>query len=305
VELLADCLWRAETTLQLESTFSMAKSSESLSCECGQVLFDVAGREPGETLTCPWCNKEYRYLGGRRVEPVSKGKSARLKQSPDDEAKLKAAKPKSVREDQSENSAKESAKKIKVEGNEEVFTFNSADQETVKMKAMSARRKPARDGDSADPDAPPPPPRKKGGGLGDAPGGVMPMLGFMVGFSAIAFVVLATVFPENIHHKRTTPWGEMLALRSPWPELIAMILGQFFGFVAWGFYAYRLHLRQKAAAEAAALSGEGKPSEKSAGISNKKISVRRKSVREKKRSRDEDDDTGGNDDDDSERDSER
>ena len=269
----------------------MGKSAESLSCECGQVLFDVAGREPGETLTCPWCNKEYRYLGGKRVEPVAKGKSTRLKQAPEDEARVKGAKPKSVRKNEPET-PKESAEKIKVtiEGEEEVFSFTSSDRETVKMKSPSLRKPAVREkaDDDADPDAPP---KKKGPGFGDAPGGVFPMLGFMAGFSVLAFVILGTLFPEDRFHKRQTPWGDPLSLRSPWPELIAMILGQLFGFIAWGFYVYRLYKRRQTAASAAG-PGEAKSSEKSTGGSNKKISVRRKSVREKRRLDDEDEDSG-------------
>ena len=278
-------------------------SSDSLSCECGQVLFDVGNRKPGETLTCPWCSKEYRYLGGTKVERIggskSKSKEKDTKPKPvskESASKISASKISVRKESARKESDDDEPKKIVLEGDEQVLT--NFDKETVKMKAFSARKKAAgktgEEGDSAAP-------RKKGGNFGDAPGGVFPMLGFMAGFSALAFVALGALFPENHQHKRTTPWGDPLSLKSPWPELIAMILGQVFGFIGWSLYVYRLHVRQKAAAaEAAANPEPEKKADKSTTSSSNKISVRKKSTstRESKRGRKRDDDDDDSDDED-------
>jgi len=272
-------------------------SSDSLSCECGQVLFDVANRKPGETLTCPWCSKEYRYLGGTKVERIggskskSREKDAKAKPPSKESASKISASKVAVRRKESGDEPKN----IVLEGEEQVLT--NFDKETAKTKAFSARKKaagkPGEDGESAAP-------RKKGGNFGDAPGGVFPMLGFMAGFSALAFVALGALFPENHQHKRSTPWGEPLSLKSPWPELIAMILGQVFGFFGWCLYVYRLHTRQKAAkAEAAANPEPEKKADKSTTSSSERISVRKKSTstretkRDRKSARDENDDDGG------------
>lgn len=281
-------------------------SSDSLSCECGQVLFDVANRKPGETLTCPWCSKEYRYLGGAKVERVNAPKS----KTPDKEPKPKASAPKdsarkeSRRKESAGKPAEDNDAEIAQEGEEEVFTFESADSETVKMKSFAARRKPGSPKPSSEDSDETPAPKKKGGGLGDAPGGVLPMVGFMAGFSLLAFMALGAIFPETPQHRRQTPWGEILKLKSPWPELIAMIVGQVTGFVAWGFYVYRLHMRQKA--EAAANPEPEKKLDKSTMGSSKKISIRKTSTskRETKRERrkddsdEDDDDVDGDEDDD-------
>jgi hypothetical protein len=264
-------------------------SSDSLSCECGQVLFDVANRDVGETLTCPWCGREYRYMGGTKVERI-KTKS-KDKAAPPKESARKAAAP------------KESNSKIVLEGDNAVLT-NFTKDETVKMKSFSRRKSSVR-GENETEDGDAPAPKKKGPSFGDAPGGVFPMLGFMAGSTIMAFAVLGALFPENHQHKRSTPWGDPLTMKSPWPELIAMIGGQVLGFFGWGLYVYRLHKRTKAAAaEAAANPTPEKKIEKTAKSSSQKISVRKKSTtssRETKRDRRKDDD----DDEDDEHESER
>ena len=45
---------------------------QAAACECGQVLFDIVERKSGDDLTCPWCNREYRYLGDGIVERKDK-----------------------------------------------------------------------------------------------------------------------------------------------------------------------------------------------------------------------------------------
>ncbi|MCY3023610.1 MAG: hypothetical protein NTW87_31915 [Planctomycetota bacterium] len=46
---------------------------ESAACTCGQVVFDVSGRKVGAILSCPWCKKEYRYLGGEVIRVLEPG----------------------------------------------------------------------------------------------------------------------------------------------------------------------------------------------------------------------------------------
>ena len=309
-------------------------SSDSLSCECGQVLFDVGNRKAGETLTCPWCSKEYRYLGGTKVERINakskskdeKSKDAKpkaprdsarkdsapkesfwkestLKESVRKEAAPKESSRKETESKRGDLASKETKQKIVLEGADVVLT--NVDKETVKMKAFSRRKSSVRD--ETDEDGETPPPKKKGPSFGEAPGGVFPMLGFMAGFSLLAFVALGALFPENQQHKRSTPWGEPLGIHSPWPELIAMIAGQVMGFIGWGLYIYRLHLRQKAAAAEAAASPEPeKKSEKSTVGSSNRISVRKKdaSTRETKRDRRKNDDDDDDDDEDDDKDGE-
>ncbi len=48
----------------------MSASDETISCSCGQVIFNTDGRKTGEKIVCPWCNKRYRYLGGTVIHPI-------------------------------------------------------------------------------------------------------------------------------------------------------------------------------------------------------------------------------------------
>jgi hypothetical protein len=41
-------------------------------CLCGQVIFDLSGRKPGETLSCPWCHKTYSYSEAGALEPLAR-----------------------------------------------------------------------------------------------------------------------------------------------------------------------------------------------------------------------------------------
>jgi len=80
----------------------------------------------------------------------------------------------------------------------------------------------------------------------EAPGGVMPMIGFMVGSTGFALMILFVFFPAQENGTRLTPWGDSLAhTRVPWPELAALIFGQVVGFLGWAGWVYRLHKKEK------------------------------------------------------------
>src|SRR2546423_15664471 len=57
--------------------------SQPAACACGQVLFDIGDRKPGDTLTCPGAERKYSYVGGGKVEPLdaAEKKSAEKKSS--------------------------------------------------------------------------------------------------------------------------------------------------------------------------------------------------------------------------------
>jgi len=234
----------------------MSSSAETATCACGQVLFDVADRKAGDTIKCPWCSKEYRFLGGTRIEPLT-------------------------------NSNKPM---IVMEGSEEVFKFDAPEKSpTQKVKALSTRGRrqvsvrqsaPATGENNSESTA------KKKKPMPEAPGGVLPMVGFMGGGFLVAALILAFLFPENSEKVRMAPWGGELGLPSPWPDLIAFTLGQILAFVAWAFYVYRLHLKQKAAALEMAANPEA---------AQNKTSTRQKPEPRRKKSSDDDDDAGDED----------
>ncbi|HLX61054.1 MAG TPA: hypothetical protein VKX17_07205 [Planctomycetota bacterium] len=46
-------------------------SNNSGACECGQVVFDLAGRKSGDILSCSWCGRKFRFLGADRIAPLT------------------------------------------------------------------------------------------------------------------------------------------------------------------------------------------------------------------------------------------
>ena len=82
------------------------------------------------------------------------------------------------------------------------------------------------------------------------PGGVMPMIGFMVVFNALAIVTVSQLFLKNPDDgTRRAVWDEgfIVAAKSIWPEVAALLLGNLLGFAAWAVFAYRIHKKALAA----------------------------------------------------------
>lgn len=51
----------------------MTAHTHSASCSCGQVVFDLSKKKPGQVLVCPWCGKKYLLHEGDRIEALEQG----------------------------------------------------------------------------------------------------------------------------------------------------------------------------------------------------------------------------------------
>lgn len=94
------------------------------------------------------------------------------------------------------------------------------------------------------------PNRARGKRAHGPPGGVMPMIGFMLAFNALAIAAVSLLFLKNPDDgTRRAVWDEgfIVAAKSIWPEVAALLLGNLLGFAAWGVFAYRIHKKQLAA----------------------------------------------------------
>ncbi|HEY3320619.1 MAG TPA: hypothetical protein VGP72_09155 [Planctomycetota bacterium] len=222
----------------------MSSPDHSIPCSCGQVVFDVTSHRTGDRIVCPWCNKEYRYLGGNVVELMS------------------------------EEDKKEAAKFEVLQGSAEVFHFDDPEEKQPakgpprRTAGRSARSSGQKDGENG---------KKAAQRPKDTPGGILPMVGFMVAGPAVVLVILLLTFPEVQHHKgvHETPWGDQIQIGSPWMELIGMLLGELLGFGGWVCYLYRLHCKRKAAAAAcdsaqATVPTSKKPSSRKESVSKEK-----------------------------------
>jgi hypothetical protein len=235
----------------------VAKPTKTVSCKCGQVLFDE-NCEPAETLTCPGCKQKYRYLGGDKVEPIGSKKA-----KPDSGAievmsveVFKIDIPEKVDEKDFAGRLKaHSAKRAKPKP---LLT----EEELAAKKEKAAKGKPK-----------------------EIPGGIVPMIGFIVAFNAIALTILAFVFPLNPDGSgsRDTPFGVTIPKMSvPWPTLVTLLLGHLFGFGAWIGYVYRLHKKKLDA-------GEDEEDTEASRVSARKKAESAQPAR-KKAARDDDDD---------------
>ena len=190
-------------------------TSESPSCACGQVVFDVAGRKAGEMLSCPWCSKKYRYLGGNTIVPAAE---AEEKEEGQDKGVAEAEAPET----------------------------GAAPGE--RMKAHAARRKQQQaEGQELKPGQGSDSPKVKAGGRRpEIPGGALRMVAFIVVCNGIALLLLQAFFPPRRDGTRMTPWGWTLPrYKVPWPELVTLAIGHLCSFVAWAGSLYLLHRNQK------------------------------------------------------------
>lgn len=157
-------------------------------CVCGQVVFDLSGRDVGSELTCCWCGKKYWFLGDDKIGPVIPGQ-APPKPPP-------------------------------------------APPTALKAKALGARSMARQ---SRAPHGP--------------PGGLMPMIGFIVGSNVLAIVAVSFLLEKSTKDDtRHFIWDESIIVqpRAIWPEIVALLLGMVVGFGAWALFAYRVHKRELA-----------------------------------------------------------
>lgn len=84
------------------------------------------------------------------------------------------------------------------------------------------------------------------------PGGLVPMIGFIVAFNALAFIAFGFLLSKEDDGLRHAIWDHdfTISAQALWPDLTALALGHLFGFAAWAAYVYRLHKKQKAEAKA-------------------------------------------------------
>lgn len=81
------------------------------------------------------------------------------------------------------------------------------------------------------------------------PGGMMPMMIFMIVFNAAAIAAVTYAFPKDpVDDLRHAIWDHsfVLARKSIWPEIIGLLVGNLCGFIAWALYAYQIHKKQLA-----------------------------------------------------------
>ena len=228
-------------------------------CSCGQLLLDsakTAEPQAGETLACPACKKQYKYLGAKLIEPVVDNIDTPIEVVGSEEILTDAVPVVSVTADSNST--------VVVEGSEEVFIHSVPDtSETARFKSpVSAKRRTTqvmprgnrttdRSAADKDPDAS----ARSRRSADDTPGGIMPMIGFMIVFNVLAFVALTLLFPTQPDRTRLAFWGAVIPhSKIPWPELVTLVLGQLFGFGGWAIYVYRLHKRQREALKEAATA---------------------------------------------------
>ena len=79
------------------------------------------------------------------------------------------------------------------------------------------------------------------------PGGVMPMIGFIIAFNVLAFIAFWILLPTESDGVKHAIWDHdfTVSTKALWPDLTALGLGHLLGFTGWAMYVYRLHKRQK------------------------------------------------------------
>src|SRR5687767_13855203 len=136
----------------------MSRRAQPAACSCGQVLFDTGGRKEGDVLTCPWCEKKYRYLGDEKIAPLEE----------------KAPEPEEVSDDLEV-----------VEGSEEIFVARIPPKPNTVTKKPKKRDKPDRPLTGTKPlspigdDGAPRTPSVRTKQPKEIPGGIGPMIAFI------------------------------------------------------------------------------------------------------------------------------
>ena len=209
--------------------------SQPAACACGQVLFDVGDKKPNDVLTCPWCDRKYRYLGNGKVEPVD-AKTSATEPSPNPKAASRdsqKSEKKSKDEPKSEPEKKPDAQAKKAEDRKAGVAAVADQLRKVDDKrprlAGTARQDPMTvEGRHS----------VRKSRKGEIPGGVGVMVGFIVAFNALAFIALKFLLPAQLDGTRFTPWNTPIPKSAIWPEIVALLVGHFVGFIAWSTYLY-------------------------------------------------------------------
>jgi hypothetical protein len=197
-------------------------------CKCGEALPAAGkGANAGAPIVCGHCQRKYKYLSSTEVEPINNAKSVRV-------------------------------------GDAEVFRFDTPGEaekgdeasgggagsvkDLRERKRIAEKRRSVATARASGQAIPESTTRPRGRPKQEIPGGVMPMVIFIVVFNALAFIALHFLFP-NVDGVIHTPWGSTFTNpRIPWLEMIALLLGHVFGFMGWAVYVHRLTLKKKAAA---------------------------------------------------------
>ncbi|MEI6235610.1 MAG: hypothetical protein WCT04_21350 [Planctomycetota bacterium] len=79
------------------------------------------------------------------------------------------------------------------------------------------------------------------------PGGMLPMLGFIIAFNVIAFTAVSLLLPKHDDGLRHAVWDASFTIsaKSFWPDVGALVLGHLLGFICWAVYAYSIHRRER------------------------------------------------------------
>ena len=198
----------------------MSRRAQPAACSCGQVLFDTGGRKEGDVLTCPWCEKKYRYLGDEKIAPIEE--KAEPIEEVSDELEV-------------------------VEGSEEVIVARIPAKPNTVTKKPKKRDKPDRPLTGTKPLSPvgdegaPRAPSVRTKQPKEIPGGVGVMIVFIIAFNAIAFIGMSFVIVTQPDKSRLAIWGQSYSSKAIWPELAALLIGHIVGFIAWSCYVYTLH----------------------------------------------------------------
>jgi len=219
--------------------------SKGAACECGQVVFDTSRAKPGEILTCPWCWKHYRYENGsitlanedetKRAEAEAKKETPPPKpksESLEDEAAL--LKRKSSRFEKVAEEKKERTSEKKVEA------AKPAEDKAKSERLLSAEA-------AAPSSASQKQPKEKKLKLEDIPGEMAAKIVCIMGFNGLAFIIDYLLWKPADDGGRNFAFGHFyLPEHKIWPELIALVAGHVFGFIAWMIVVGKLHDRHQA-----------------------------------------------------------
>ena len=196
-----------------------SSTKPSAECACGQVVFELTRRSPGDILDCPWCKKRYQLQNDNTIKPYDGPDPASLPPPAEKkEEKQPAEKKFDIRLD--------GAALAKLEG--------AATTSSKKHVAAVASNGEA-----------PAKPKKKRLNMDDAPGGIMAMVGFIVASTAFALVALAFVFPKRPDGGRDTFWGSVISSKAIWPELAAIVVGHLIGICVYGIFLHYMLKRAK------------------------------------------------------------
>jgi hypothetical protein len=245
----------------------MSKRPQAAACACGQVLFETAERKAGDELSCPWCERKYRYLGEDRIEPWSPNGKPPAKDSADEDDEEEGEGEEHSADKPAEQAAgeeppkKKKKKKKKKKPPSERLEAARDEKDSGRQKTQKEIREPEKGGVGAAVVRIPPAAdlleKKKPPGDGESkranvsvrtkrpkeiPGGIFPMIGFIIGFNALALLLLqyAVVKIPDGGGAREAFWGATVPKSAIWPELAALLIGHIVGFFAWSWYVYEL-----------------------------------------------------------------